>query len=281
MKYKTFLSVSECIDSLNTPDWVFLDCRFSLQEPDQGFQEYLEGHIPGAIYVHLNRDLSGKIVKGKTGRHPLPEIDIFVDRVSSWGIDRQTQVIAYDNSGGALAARVWWMLRWFGHEQVAVLDGGWDAWVKSGNIQEKKQSPRTRKEFLPNLQPNFIVNADFVEKIRNDPDFLLIDARAPQRYWAIEETTDSLAGHIPGAISAPYLENLDDDGFFLDDEILKNRFEKVLGGYSPENIVVYCGSGVTAAHNMIAMHRVGYELPKIYAGSWSDWITDPNRPTAP
>jgi thiosulfate/3-mercaptopyruvate sulfurtransferase len=281
MKYTTHLSVSECIDSLHNPDWVFIDCRFSLQEPDQGYLDYLEGHIPGSIYAHFDRDLSGKIVAGITGRHPLPEMGSFVEMISTWGIDHQTQVIVYDNSGGALAARLWWMLRWLGHEHVAVLNGGWNAWDQSGNAQEKKESVRTRREFIPKQQPDLIVNADFVEKIRNDPDYLLIDARSPERYWAIEETIDSVAGHIPGSISAPYSENLDEEGYFLDDESLRKRFEIVLLEYPPENIVVYCGSGVTACHNMIAMLRGGFKLPKLYAGSWSDWITDSSRPTAP
>ena len=281
MKFTTYISVSECIDSLQNPDWVFIDCRYSLQEPDQGYQDYLEGHIPGSIYVHLDRDLSGKVVAGKTGRHPLPEIETLVEKISTWGIDHQTQVIVYDNSGGALAARLWWILRWLGHEQVAVLNGGWNAWVESGNTQDKKESARTRRVFLPKQQPDFIVNADFVEKIRNDPDYLLIDARSPERYWAVEETIDTVAGHIPGAISVPYSENLDEAGFFLDDESLRKRFENVLLDYPPENIVVYCGSGVTTGHNMIAMLRVGYDLPKLYVGSWSDWIADPFRPTAP
>ena len=281
MKYTTYLSVSECVDFLQNPGWVFIDCRYSLQEPDQGYQDYLKGHIPGSIYVHLDRDLSGKVVAGKTGRHPLPEIEPFVERISTWGIDHQTQVIVYDNSGGALAARLWWMLRWLGHDRVAVLDGGWKAWVESGNSQEKKEFARPRRVFLPKQQQDFIVTADFVEKIRNDPDYLLIDARSPQRYWAVEETIDSVSGHIPGAISAPYSENLDEEGFFLDDESLKKRFEIVLLDYPPENIVVYCGSGVTTGHNMIAMLRVGYELPKLYAGSWSDWISDSSRPTTP
>jgi len=281
MEYTTYISVSECIDSLQNPDWAFIDCRFSLQEPDQGYQDYLQGHIPGSIYAHLDRDLSGKIVVGKTGRHPLPEIELFAEIISAWGIDHQTQVIVYDNSGSALAARLWWMLRWLGHEHVAVLNGGWNAWLQSGHAQEKKESARSRREFLPKPRPDFIVNADFVDKIRNDPDYLLIDARTPERYWAIEETIDPIAGHIPGAISAPYSENLDDEGFFLDDESLKKRFEIVLLEYPPENIVVYCGSGVTSCHNLIAMLRGGFKLPKLYAGSWSEWITDSSRPTAP
>ncbi len=138
MMYTTYISVSECIDSLQNPDWVFIDCRFYLQEPDQGYQDYLEGHIPGSIYAHLDRDLSGKIVVGKTGRHPLPEIEPFAEMISTWGIDHQTQVIIYDNSGSALAARLWWMLRWLGHEQAAVLNGGGDAWVLSGPLLEKR-----------------------------------------------------------------------------------------------------------------------------------------------
>jgi len=281
MKYDTILSVEECSKYLNNPDWVFVDCRFYLQETDQGYKDYLEGHIPGAIYAHLDRDLSGVVVAGKTGRHPLPDIQDIVEKLSTWGINRQTQVVAYDNVGGAFAARLWWILRWLGHEHAVILDGGWDAWVESGNEQETQELGRARKQFVAELHPDLVVDALFVEKIRMDPDYLLIDARTSERYWAIEENTDPVAGHIPGAVSAPFSENLDENGYFLPEDMLLDRFSKLLGDHSPEETVVYCGSGVTAVHNIIAMLKAGFELPKLYAGSWSEWIADPARPTVP
>lgn len=281
MKYDTILSVEECSKYLNNPDWVFVDCRFYLQQTDQGYQDYLEGHIPGAAYAHLDRDLSGVVVGGKTGRHPLPDIQDIVEKLSNWGINRQIQVVAYDNVGGAFAARLWWILRWLGHEHAVVLDGGWDAWVERGNEQETQELGRARKQFVAELHPDLVVDALFVEKIRMDPDYLLIDARSPERYWAIEENTDPVAGHIPGAVSAPFSENLDEDGYFLPEDILLDRFSNLLGDHSPEETVIYCGSGVTAVHNIIAMLKAGFDLPKLYAGSWSEWITDPARPTVP
>ena len=281
MKFDTILSVKESSKHLNDPDWGFIDCRFYLQETDKGYQDYLEGHIPGAAYAHLDRDLSGVVVAGKTGRHPLPDIQDIVEKLSTWGIDRQTQVVAYDNMGGAFAARLWWIMRWLGHEHTVVLDGGWDAWVESGNEQETQELGRERMQFVAELHPDLVVDALFVEKIRMDPDYLLIDARSSERYWAVEENTDPVAGHIPGAVSAPFSENLDEDGYFLPDDMLIDRFSNLLGDHSPEETVVYCGSGVTAVHNIIAMLKAGFDLPKLYAGSWSEWITDPARPTVP
>ena len=281
MKFDTILSVKESSKHLNDPDWVFFDCRFYLQEPDQGYQDYLEDHIPGAVYAHLDRDLSGVAIAGKTGRHPLPDIQDIAEKLSIWGINRQTQIVAYDNQGGSLAARLWWIMRWLGHDHVAVLDGGWGAWIESGNEQETQKPTRTRRKFLPELHPELLVDVHFVEKIRTDPDYLLVDARSPERYWALEENIDPVAGHIPGAVSAPFSENLDENGYFLPDEMLVDRFRNLLGDYPPEKTIVYCGSGVTSIHNIIAMFKVGFDMPKLYVGSWSEWITDPARPTAP
>jgi thiosulfate/3-mercaptopyruvate sulfurtransferase len=281
MKFDTSLSVKEGSKHLNDPDWGFIDCRFYLQEPDQGYQDYLEGHIPGAVYAHLDQDLSGVAIAGKTGRHPLPDIQDIAEKLSIWGINSQTQIVAYDNQGGALAARLWWMMRWLGHDRVAVLDGGWGAWIESGNEQETQEPTRTRRQFVPELHPELLVDVHFVEKIRTDPDYLLIDARSPERYWALEENIDPVAGHIPGAVSAPFSENLGEDGYFLPDEMLVDRFRNLLGDYPPEKTIVYCGSGVTSIHNIIAMLKVGFDMPKLYVGSWSEWITDPARPTTP
>jgi len=281
MKFDTILSVKESSKHLNDPDWGFIDCRFYLQEPDKGYQDYLEGHIPGAVYAHLDRDLSGVAIAGKTGRHPLPDIQDIAEKLSIWGINRQTQIVAYDTQGGALAARLWWMMRWLGHDRVAVLDGGWGAWIESGNEQETQEPARTRRQFVPELHPEMLVDVHFVEKIRTDPDYLLIDARSPERYWALEENIDPVAGHIPGAVSAPFSENLGKDGYFLPDEMLVDRFRNLLGDYPPEKTIVYCGSGVTSIHNIIAMLKVGFDMPKLYVGSWSEWITDPARPTTP
>jgi thiosulfate/3-mercaptopyruvate sulfurtransferase len=281
MDYKTIISADDLTGILDRADLAIMDCRFFLPEPERGYQEYLAGHIPRAVYINLDQDLSGKIIPGKTGRHPLPEIEVFADRLSKWGIDQTTQVIAYDNMGGALAARLWWMSRWLGHERIAVLDGGWNAWISKELPIEKKVHLPERKNFLPKEQIGMIADIEMVDKVRLDPDFLLVDTRSPERYWGLKETIDVKAGHIPGAVTAPYSENLDKDEFFLPLEQLKARYQDLLGDIPEENVILYCGSGVTSIHNMIAMLMVGYELPKLYPGSWSEWTADPTRPIAP
>lgn len=281
MSYQTIISASELSNELANPNWVILDCRFDLQDTEMGYREYLKGHIPGALYVHLDRDLSSAIIPGKTGRHPLPDITGFSEKLSSWGIDNSVQVVVYDNFNGGLAARAWWLLRWLGHKNVAVLNGGWTAWEIDNNPIETEEISKAPRTFSPVVQPNYIADVDFVELIRLDPDFLLVDSRSSERYWGINETTDQVAGHIPGAITAPYQGNLDDNGYFLKTEELKERFGFILEGIPPENVIFYCGSGVTAAHNILAMVDAGYDMPRLYPGSWSEWINDPERPLSP
>ena len=281
MAYKTIISAEELQSQLSHPDWVIVDCRFYLQEPERGYQEYLEAHLPGAIYVDLDKDLSGEILPGKTGRHPLPDSQIFADRLSKWGIGNESQVIIYDNKGGALASRLWWMLRWLGHEKAAVLDGAWQAWKVRGYPLESGEVIREETVFHPKAHPEYIADINLVEEIREDDNFLLLDARSPQRYWGLEESIDGTAGHIPGAVNAPYENNLDEDGYFLSAEELKTRFENLLEGVPPSQVVVYCGSGVTSNHLTIAMLEAGYEMCLLYPGSWSEWIIDPDRPCGP
>lgn len=281
MDYKIIISASDLRDHLENPEIAIMDCRFYLPEPERGYQEYLEGHIPGAVYIDLDRDLAGEIIPGKTGRHPLPDSNVFVERLSSWGIDRSTQVFAYDNMGGALAARLWWMLRWLGHDKSAVLDGGWSAWVENGYPQVATENFRERKTFIPSYNLEYIADINLVEEVRLDPDYLLLDARSPERFWGLKETIDVKAGHIPGAVTAPYMLNLDEREYFLPVDQLKERYRNLLGDIPEENVIVYCGSGVTSNHNIIAMVRAGYDMPKLYPGSWSEWTADPDRPIAP
>ncbi len=281
MAFQTILSAAELNKNLDNPDWAIMDCRFDFDKPELGYQEYLTGHIPGSLYINLDRDLSSKIIPGKTGRHPLPDKKVLADRLSSWGIDSSTQVVVHDNKNGALAARLWWMLRWLGHENVAVLDGGWPAWDIEKYPVETGEFTRETRVFSPAEHPQYIVDVNVIEEIRLDPDYLLVDSRAAERYWGINETIDPVAGHIPGAVTAPYAGNLDDQGFFLKAELLKERFENLLVGIPAEQVIFYCGSGVTACHNIVAMVEAGYEMPKLYPGSWSEWITDPSRPIGP
>jgi thiosulfate/3-mercaptopyruvate sulfurtransferase len=281
MEYKTIISAADLFENLDHPDIAIMDCRFYIPEPDRGYQEYLAGHIPGALYLNLDQDLSGEIIPGITGRHPLPEVKVFAERLSGWGIDRSTQVIAYDNMGGALAARLWWMLRWLGHDRTAVMDGGWKAWLKAKYSQEITVQSREPKEFIAKVNPDYIADLTFVDEIRLDPDYLLVDARSAERYWGLKETIDVKAGHIPGAVTAPYLENMTEDECFLPLEQLMERYQDLLDGIPSENVILYCGSGVTSVHSMIAMVMAGFDMPKLYPGSWSEWSADPDRPIAP
>jgi thiosulfate/3-mercaptopyruvate sulfurtransferase len=250
-------------------------------DTDKGRTAYFEAHIPGAQYAHLDDDLSGPVIPGKTGRHPLPDPARMGLRLSAWGIGPVTQVVAYDDVGGGIAARLWWMVRWLGLETVAVLDGGWPAWVAEDLPTESgataRRAPRT---FVPELHPDRVVTADEVDARRGQPGFRLLDARAAERYRGEQEPIDPVAGHIPGALSAPFKQNLDADGRFLPPEALHARFEALLQDTPPGESVSYCGSGVTAAHNLLAMAHAGLGDGRLYAGSWSDWITDPYRPVS-
>ena len=280
MSYTTLISTQDLVAHLDGPNWVVVDCRFALTDTALGRREYQQSHIAGAIYAHLDEDLSGPIIPGKTSRHPLPEIEKFAQTLSNWGIDNNTQVVAYDAMGGAFAARLWWMLRWLGHESAAVLDGGWPRWEKEGHPVRSGVESRELRAFTPHPRPELLVEADDVLKLRTDPNHHLFDSRSADRYRGENETLDPVAGHIPGAVCLPYAGNLGADGAFLSPEVLKARFEEQLGDIPCERAVFYCGSGVTAAHNVLAMVHAGLGEAKLYAGSWSEWITDPERPMA-
>lgn len=278
MKYKTLISTIELSHRLGRQEWAVVDCRFSLANPTLGRQEYLAAHIPGAVYAHLEDDLSGTIVPGQTGRHPLPDPVAAAETFGQWGIDQTVQVVAYDSAGGAFAARLWWMLRWLGHESVAVLDGGWTKWLREGLPTQVGWEERTSRTFEAHLQGQTMVTTAQVEEMLDRADAKLFDARAVDRYRGENETIDPVAGHIPGAISAPYVENLDPDGTFKPAAQLASHYRRLLGDSLAEKAVFYCGSGVTAAHNMLAMAHVGLDGSRLYPGSWSEWITDPRRP---
>lgn len=280
MNYTTLISPAELDRRLTNSDWAIIDCRFSLDDTDRGRRDYEDAHIPGASYAHLDDDLSGLIVPGKSGRHPLPEIDIFSQTLARWGIGAGVQVVAYDDSGGAIAARLWWMLRWLNHDAVAVLDGGWPRWLRESRPVRTGVESRTGREFTPRPRPEMLIDSAGVEEMRENSNSRLIDSRAAERYQGENEIIDPVAGHIPGAISGPYADNLDAAGLFLSQKELRARFEAILAGASPEQAAFYCGSGVTAAHNLLAMVYAGYRDARLYAGSWSEWITDPARPVA-
>jgi thiosulfate/3-mercaptopyruvate sulfurtransferase len=280
MPFTTLISTTELRLHLNDPDWIVADCRFSLDDTERGQRDYLKSHIPGAVYAHLDRDLSGKMIPGKTGRHPLPDIRFFAETLSAWGIDSGSQVVVYDDSAGTMAARLWWMLHWLGHTNAAVLDGGWNGWLESGLPSRGGAESRKAKIFEPHEKPGAYVQAEQVQELRENPDFVLLDARSAERFRGEMESIDPVAGHIPGAVSAPCIENVSPGGIFLPPEVLRSRFKKLLKSVPTENVICYCGSGVTAAHNLLAIAYAGLGVGRLYAGSWSDWITDPGRPVA-
>jgi thiosulfate/3-mercaptopyruvate sulfurtransferase len=279
MSSTTIISMPELAIHLDDPDWVVVDSRFKLSNPDQDRMDYKTAHIPGAVYAHLDDDLSGPIIKGVTGRHPLPGVDKACEVFSRLGIDSRVQVVAYDDLGGAMAAvRVWWLLRWLGHASVSVLDGGWQRWVNLGFKIRSGSETRPARRFIPHPRNELIVRTEEVDAIRLDPRYRLLDARSANRFRGENETIDTVPGHIPGAISAPYAGNLNPDGTFRPKERLAARYKKILGDVPIEHVVCYCGSGVTAVHDILAMMVAGLGEARLYAGSYSEWITDTKRP---
>jgi thiosulfate/3-mercaptopyruvate sulfurtransferase len=264
--------------------FAIVDCRFDLMNPEGGRRAYLDGHIPGARYADLNADLSAPI-SATSGRHPLPVRDDFARTLARLGIGGDTQVIAYDDSAGAFAARLWWMLRWMGHRAAAVLDGGIAAWTGAGGtLQSGAPEPLpaapSRRDSSVQGDSVAVIGAAELERRLTDPSFLLIDARAAERYAGTVEPIDSVAGHIKGAVNHPFSSNLGADGRFLPAPVLRQAWERRLAGRSPTQVAAMCGSGVTACHNLLSMEVAGFPGAKLYAGSWSEWIRDPRRPIA-
>jgi thiosulfate/3-mercaptopyruvate sulfurtransferase len=272
MPFTTLISTVGLSQHLTDPNWVVVDCRFALDDPEWGRRAYQQAHVAGAVYAHLNEDLAGPVIPGETGRHPLPAVETFAQTLSTWGIDAQTQVVVYDDKGGAIAARLWWMLRWLGHEAVAVLDGGWPRWQQAGQPVRGGVESRLARHFIPHPQPHLVADAAEVKQIRTDPVYCLVDSRSPERYRGENEPIDPVAGHIPGAISAPFADNLADDDCFRPVEELQARFQTLLGNVPPERVIFYCGSGVTAAHNLLALTHASLGPARLYVGSWSEWI---------
>ena len=264
---------------LDDPRWVVVDCRFVLTDPEAGRRAYATGHIPGARYAHLNEDLSSPVTP-VSGRHPLPFPNTLAEKLGRWGIDKNTQVVVYDDSFGAMAARLWWLLRWLGHEAVALLDLGYPKWVREKRPIMTDLPKIQPTPFHPTINHAMCVDADYVMQMTRAKEGFLIDARAEERFRGEVELLDKVAGHIPGAINMPYEDNLDFTGEFMSDEALREHYQSVLGKAPPDKVVHMCGSGVTACHSVLAMEHAGLSGAKLYAGSWSEWITDPNRPVA-
>ncbi len=272
--YKTLINPTELAAALGDPGWRLVDVRFSLADLEKGRRDYEAGHIPGAIYAHLEEDFSGPIIPGRTGRHPLPDIEAFAETLGSWGIGNNSQVVVYDDSGGSIAARLWWMLRWLGHSKSAVLDGGWPAWLSLGLPTSRSRPEIQPVVFTPTPQPDMVADSDEVAKMKS----LLVDSRALARYRGDHEPIDPVAGHIPWAANLDHNRAVGPDGRFHGPETLRGLYEEFAkGGSKP---IFYCGSGVTACRNILAMEHAGLEGARLYPGSWSEWITDPQRPVA-
>ena len=276
--YNNLINVDELKHQLNDSSWHVVDCRFDLMKPNKGYDEYQQDHIPGAQYANLDQDLTGLITEA-TGRHPLPKVETFAETLSAWGIGNESQVVVYDHASGAIAARLWWMLRWLGHTNVAVLDGGYAAWKKSAyaTFGGNEAVVKTSFQALPNSE-TIISTDELQESLISDEAPIIVDARDRIRYSGRNEPIDTVAGHIPGAVNHPFLESIKADGSWKRRKELKAGWGTVFGDNKNESWVSMCGSGVTACHLILSAQLAGIPEPRLYAGSWSEWILDPDRP---
>ncbi|MGZ4979067.1 MAG: sulfurtransferase [Methylobacter sp.] len=279
MTYTTLISTATLQQQLNNSNWVIVDCRFSLADAEAGSKAYRHGHIPNARYAHLDKDLSSAITDF-TGRHPLPNFALLAKKLGDWGISNTSQVVAYDDAGGAFAGRLWWLLRTMGHDNVAVLDGGIKQWQKQGLPVTTVLPTIKPAAFRPYLNDTAWLSALDVQNSIAKKSVCLIDARTPERYRGEQEPIDPVAGHIPYALNRAFQLNLDGNGLFLPPEQLRKQFKQLIGTAAPEQVVHYCGSGVTACHNLLAMEHAGLTGSRLYAGSWSEWIRNKNRAVA-
>jgi len=273
------VTAAELAAHAGAADWRVFDCRHDLRDTAYGEKAYAKGHIPGAVFMHLDRDLSGA-ASGRNGRHPLPDPQVFAARMAACGVGPQTQVVVYDNEGNAFASRLWWMLRWIGHEKVAVLDGGLAAWRRAKQPEDQAVPSYAPAQLAVQLQGGS-VDAGYVQARLGQAEMLLLDARSEERFAGQNETIDPVGGHIPGAVNRFFFDNLDDAGvYFKSPTELREEFDALLAGRTPQAVVQQCGSGVTACHNILAMAVAGLPGSVLYPGSWSEWCADPARPVA-
>lgn len=279
MRWRTLVSAADLAAQIDAHDVVVVDCRFDLRDPGAGERAYAAGHLPRAVYANLDRDLADLSKQGR-GRHPLPEADAFCATLGRWGISPDHRVVAYDARDGAVAARLWWMLRLMGHDSVAVLDGGYEAWVRMGGaIERTLPRPRLAK-YKARFNARAVATTAVVAARMASGNGVLVDARSAERYRGEVEPIDMVAGHIPGASNRPYMRNLNEDGKFRPADELAGEFRALLDATPVAEAVMMCGSGVTACHNLLAMEHAGLRGARVYPGSWSEWISDPARPVA-
>ncbi|MDQ3959212.1 MAG: sulfurtransferase [Pseudomonadota bacterium] len=272
--YKVLIDCNTLNAHLGDPQWVIVDCRFDLFDPAAGRKAYLHNHIPGAVYAHLDQDLSGPPVTNRS-RHPLPLPEALIALFGRLGIDRTKQVLVYDSASGSVSARLWWLLRYMGHENVAVLDGGWPVWLEAGLPVRSGEETNPQAVFSGEPHTDQVVIADAIPQAP-----LLIDSRDPARYRGEYEPIDPVAGHIPGAMNHFWKLNLDTTGRLLSPDRLREHFKQILAQTPSSDAVFYCGSGVTACQNLLAVAHAGLPDARLYAGSWSEWCADPARPVA-
>ncbi len=277
--YDTLIQCEDLNNHIGDEGWLIFDCRFNLADPAKGERLYAESHIPGSIYAHLDERLSSPITP-HSGRHPMPDPASFNAWLSACGVTAQTQIVVYDDTFGAMATRLWWLMKCLGHRKVALLDGGWQAW-SNGQYALDSQAPRLRpSNFNLKMNGSFLFDTEKVMANLKTNEYLIIDVRAKERFLGENEPIDPVAGHIPGAINMPLTENLDDSGFYKPVDVLREMYSPVCDQWSELKQVYMCGSGVTACHSVLAMTIAGFAMPKLYTGSWSEWIRDPARPVA-
>lgn len=275
--HTTLISTDVLAAHLVDSSWLIADCRYNLNDETWGRAQYEAAHLPGAVFVDVARHLAGPRT-GTNGRHPLPAIEDMAATFGRVGIGDDIQVIAYDQEAGAFASRLWWMLRYLGHDAVAVLDGGFAKWTREGRPVRSGVETRQQARFTPRLRKDMRVTVDETLAHLGDPSVLLIDARSPDRYAGKADPLDTIYGHIPGARNRYYRHNVTDAGTMRSGPELRTDFEKVLAGSPSSQVVMYCGSGITACHNLLAMEHAGLGGARLFAGSWSEWESDPNRP---
>jgi len=276
MAHTTLVSTAELAAHLDDPAWVTLDCRHDLAKPESGARDYAKAHIPGARFLHVDRDLAAPPT-GKNGRHALPDPEAFMRTLGAAGVGAHSQVVAYDAQTGVYAARLWWMLRWLGHENVAVLDGGYKKWMREGRAVTDAVPQPAATNFSG--QPRAMaIDADDVLRSIGSPARILIDARSPDRYRGENETLDPVGGRIPGSLNRFFRDNMDESGCFKPAAQLREAFSALLGNTPAQAVAHSCGSGVSACHNLLAMEIAGLSGSKLYPGSWSEWCSDPRRP---
>ena len=278
MNWTTLVDVPTLKAHLGDPDWLVVDVRHQLSDTAYGERVYAEGHLPGAVFLHCDRDLSGPMT-GQNGRHPLPDPAALAERFGAVGIGPNTQVVVYDDAQGMIAGRVWWLLRWLGHTRVALLDGGLPAWLAAGEpLTQAVVTPQPRT--LPLCLQSAWVSVVWVQSHLNDPAMRLVDARGPDRFRGENEIIDPVGGHIPGAVNRFFKDNVLPDGRFKPADVLRAEWQAILAGAPAETVVHQCGSGVSACLNVLAMEVAGMPGSRLYAGSWSEWCADPARPVA-